>query len=102
LCGLLFRGRKDTVCRAGFVPTTGWKTTDARGVPGSDYGAEGKVREGYETWAVVLGSGQVTTGRITKQSDEEITLVSLAETQALRETVIHRDDIMTLSNSRRH
>lgn len=52
-----------------------------------------KVREGYELYTVVLADGTIATGRILKETDDSITLVSLSETQSLRETQIARDDI---------
>lgn len=52
-----------------------------------------KIRKGYETFAVVLASGKVTTGRITKRSDQSITLVTPTQTQQLKETEIAQEDI---------
>ena len=52
-----------------------------------------KIRKGFETYAVVLTSGKVETGRITERTDESITLVQPTQTRELKQRVIPRDDV---------
>lgn len=52
-----------------------------------------KIRKGFESFAVILVSGKVETGRITKESKESITLVQPTQTQELKEQLISRNDI---------
>ncbi len=52
-----------------------------------------KVRKGYEAFSVVLATGKVETGRITKQDDDSITLVTATQAAELKTAVIPRDEI---------
>lgn len=56
-----------------------------------------KIRKGFESFAVILDSGKVETGRIVRKSEDSITLVQPTQTQELKETVISRDDIDDIS-----
>jgi len=51
-----------------------------------------QIKQGFEAYSVILQSGKVLTGRITKQSDEAITLL-IPENQLIKEQTVPQTEI---------